>query len=448
MTKISFIGAGSTVFAKNLITDILTYPELRDTTISLMDIDRDKLEVTSDFASQLISEQGLPTQLETTTDREKSFQGADYIISMIQVGGIKAFELDIDIPRQYGINQAVGDTVGPGGIFRGLRSIPVYLEMAREIERICPEALFINYANPMAINCWALNEATDVKNVGLCHSVQGTAKDISEYLDVSLEEVNYRSAGINHMAWFLEYRKNGKDLYPRLKEKYHDRDVYKQDVTKFEFLKHFGYFVTESSIHMSEYVPYFRNSESWLEKIHQIEREKPPDEDAWTTEDESGVYLKTRRKKAKAFDKNGGEDFFNELPDISRSREYCSRLIHSLETDKPRVIHGNVKNTSLIENLPDDCTVEVPCLVDKNGVQPTKVGELPSQLAALNRTNINTQKLAVEGALEGSKDAIYQALMLDPLTSSTLDLNQVKKMADEMFRAQRQYLPLFWFNNQ
>ncbi len=448
MSKISLIGAGSVVFAKQLITDILSYPQLRESTISLVDIDEERLELIETFASRVIEEKGFPTKLESTMDRRESLQGADYIISMIQVGGLDAYELDIEVPREYGLNQAVGDTLGPGGVFRGLRTIPIYMEMARDIEEICPEAFFINYVNPMVINCWALNEATEVANVGLCHSVQGTAEDIAGYLEVPLEEVNYRCAGINHMAWFLEYRLDGEDLYPRLEEKYHDPDIYKQDVTRFEFLKHFGYFVTESSIHMSEYVPYFRNSESWRERIHRRQREDPTGsyggEIGWTTEDESGVYLKVCKEKAETFDRDI-QELLEGPVEISRSREYGSTIIHSLETDQPSVIHGNVANEGLIDNLPAGSTVEVPCLVDKNGLQPTKVGELPSQLAALNRSNINVQELAVEGALEQDRDAIYQALMTDPLTSSTLDMDEIKEMTDELFRAQEVYLPSGWY---
>ncbi|KXA92088.1 alpha-galactosidase [candidate division MSBL1 archaeon SCGC-AAA259E17] len=447
MAKISMIGAGSIVFARNLMTDILSYPELRDSEISLMDIDLERLELIERLGKKIIDENGFDTELEATTDRRESLENADYVISIIQVGGLDAFELDIEIPNEYGVNQAVGDTLGPGGVFRGLRTIPVYIDMAEDMEELCPDTLFINYVNPMAINCWAMNEATEIETVGLCHSVQGTARDMAEYVGEPFEEVNYRAAGINHMAWFLNFEKEGEDLYPRLKEKYHDSETYEKDVTKFEILKHFDYFVSESSIHMSEYVPYFRDSEEWRERIHRRQGEEPSSsyggEIGWTTDDESGVYLKVCRKKAENFLEDM-EDMIDESDfEINRSLEYGSRIIHSMETGNPTVIHGNVRNDGLIDNLPEGCTVEVPCLVDKSGIQPTDIGELPPQLAALNRTNVNVQKLAVEGALNGSKEKVEQAVMMDPLTSSVLDLNKIRKMVGELFKAEDEYLPQF-----
>jgi len=440
MTKISMIGAGSIVFAKNLMTDILSYPELQDCTISLMDIDPDRLELIERLGDKIVAEEDLPTEIEATTERRESLEGADYVISMIQVGGLEAFEHDIEIPKKYGVNQAVGDTIGPGGVFRGLRTIPVYMDFARDMEELCPGALFINYVNPMAVNCWALNRETEIANVGLCHSVQGTARDMANYLDVPFEEVNYRSAGINHMAWFLEYEREGKDLYPELKEKCDDPQVYREDVTKFEFLKHFGYFVTESSIHMSEYVPYFREDPQWREKIH---ADQPEGEFGWTTEDESGVYLKVCRNKAKTFYEDMEELIEEGDLELERSLEYGSRIIYSMETGQPSVIHGNVENENLISNLPHGCTVEVPCLVDKNGIQPTEIGNLPPQLAALNRTNVNLQELAVEGGLKGDKDRIYQSIMMDPLTASVLDMDEIKEMVEELFQAEEEWLPQF-----
>lgn len=333
MPKIVMIGAGSVVFAKNLITDILSYPPLRDSTISLMDIDPERLELIERFGRKIVDQETFPTRIEATTDRREALDGADYVISMIQVGGLEAFELDIEIPRKYGVNQAVGDTLGPGGVFRGLRTVPTYLDFAEDIEDLCPQALFINYVNPMAINCWALNRATEVKNVGLCHSVQHTAEDIAKYISVPLEEIDYRAAGINHMAWFLDLKRDGEDLYPKLKEKCDDPAVFNQDVTKFEFLKYFGYFVTESSIHMSEYVPYFRTSEKWRRRIHKMQREQPSNSYGgnigWTTPDESGVYLKVCKRKAETFYEDMEKMIEEEEVKIERSVEYGSQIIHS-----------------------------------------------------------------------------------------------------------------------
>jgi alpha-galactosidase len=446
MRKITFIGAGSIVFAKNILIDILSVPELRETKVSLMDIDPKRLEMIEKLANRIVEENNFPTEIEATTDRRKALKDADYVISMIQVGGLDAYEKDIEIPRKYGVNQAVGDTLGPGGVFRGLRTIPVYLEIAKDMEELCPDALFLNYVNPMAINCWAINEATNIKNVGLCHSVQGTAAEICEYIDVPYEEVNYVSAGINHMAWYLKFEKDGKDLYPEIKAKYDDPDTYKHDVTKFEFLKHFGYFVTESTIHMSEYVPYFRKNEEWISTIHRMQREQPEDSYGggigWTTEDESGVYLHVCKVNKETYWEDM-EELINSDIEIKRSNEYGSHIIEAMETGREKVIHGNVKNEGHITNLPDGSVVEVPCLVNKNGIQPTYIGDLPTQLAALNRTNVNVQELAVEGALTGDKEKIYQAVMMDPLTASVLDMDQIRAMVDEMFEAEKEWLPNF-----
>jgi len=441
MRKITFIGAGSIVFARKLMIDLLSVPELKESTICLMDIDQERLKYIQRLGKIIIKEKGFKTSIEATTDLKTALKDANYVISMIQVGGLEAYKLDIEIPLKYGVNQAVGDTIGPGGVFRGLRTIPVYLDLARNIEKLCPDALFINYANPMAINCWALNKATDLKNIGLCHSVQNTARDLARYIDVPYDQLNYRVAGINHMAWFIKFERNGEDLYPLIREKFFDPMIYKQDVTRFEFLKHFGYFVTESSIHMSEYVPYFRKSAEWNKRIHEIQKNKK--QEAWTTPDESGVYLKVCRERTATFYKDVQQLIDKEEIKMLRSHEYASNIIEAMETGRPVIIHGNVENNCHIKNLPVGCTVEVPCVVDKNGIQPTYVGSLPAQLAAINRTNINVQELAVEGALSGNKEFIYQAIMMDPLTSAVLTLSEIHNLVTEMFEAEKQYLPQF-----
>jgi len=353
---------------------------------------------------------------------------------MIQIGGLDAYELDVNIPLKYGIKQAVGDTLGPGGVFRGLRTIPVFLDICRDIQELCPDALFINYVNPMAINCWALNKAGGIKNVGLCHSVQGTSEDIARYIEAPYEEISYKCAGVNHMAWFLEYKWNGKDAYPLIREKYNDLNVYNQDLTKFEFLKYYGYFVTESSYHMSEYVPYFRKKDEWIDRIKNIE--------SWLKEDD-GSYLIRCKRLAKTFNEDMDEIVNADKIEVVRTHEYGTYIIHAMETGKPTVINGNVENKGYIKNLPEGCCVEVPCLVDKNGIQPTLIGDLPLQLAALNRTNINVQELAVEGALTGCSDAVCQAIMMDPLTSAVLTLPEIHSMVTEMFEAEKQWLPQF-----
>ena len=436
MSKITIIGAGSGVFTRNLVRDILSYPELSGSTISLMDIDATRLEYMRKALQRLVEQEQYPAKLEATLNRKEALKGADYVILTIQVGGLKPFEHDIYIPLKYGVRQAVGDTIGPGGVFRALRTIPVILDIAKDMEELCPEALLLNYVNPMAMNCWALNQETNIKNVGLCHSVQGTAEFLAGIIGVSMEDISYLCAGINHMAWFLRFEANGKDAYPIIREKAKDPEIYTQDVTKFEVLRHFGYYVTESSFHLSEYVPYFRKSDDWINRIHRTH--------SWHKEYYDGMYLHCCLDAAKTLLEDLREMAEASYIDPRRSREYCATIIHSLETNSPNVINGNVENKGLITNLPEGCCVEVPCLVNRNGIQPTFVGNLPSQLAALNRTNINVQELAVTGALAADREAVYHAVMMDPLTSSVLDLDEIRQMVDEMFEAEKEYLPEEW----
>ncbi|HXL02571.1 MAG TPA: alpha-glucosidase/alpha-galactosidase [Candidatus Atribacteria bacterium] len=436
MSKITIIGAGSGVFTRNLVRDILSYPELSGSTISLMDIDASRLEYMRKALQRLVEQEQYPAKLEATLNRKEALKGADYVILTIQVGGLKPFEHDIYIPLKYGVRQAVGDTIGPGGVFRALRTIPVILDIAKDMEELCPEALLLNYVNPMAMNCWALNQETNIKNVGLCHSVQGTAEFLAGIIGVSMEDISYLCAGINHMAWFLRFEANGKDAYPIIREKAKDPEIYTQDVTKFEVLRHFGYYVTESSFHLSEYVPYFRKSDDWINRIHRTH--------SWHKEYYDGMYLHCCLDAAKTLLEDLREMAEASYIDPRRSREYCATIIHSLETNSPNVINGNVENKGLITNLPEGCCVEVPCLVNRNGIQPTFVGNLPSQLAALNRTNINVQELAVTGALAADREAVYHAVMMDPLTSAVLDLDEIRQMVDEMFEAEKEYLPEEW----
>lgn len=435
--KVVIIGAGSHVFAKNLITDILSYPELRNCTISLVDIDEEALELTTAFAKKLITQHKLETRLESTTDRKTALEGADYIIVSIRVGGLDATRLDIEIPAKYGVKQAIGDTIGPGGVFYALKHIPVLLDICHDAEDLCPDALLINYTNPMAMLCWAMNDYSKIKNVGLCHSVQGTAAELARYLGAPLNEISYWVAGINHMAWFLELKWKGKDAYPLLREKFKDPNVYSRpdahwagaDIVRVEIFKAFGYFNTESSQHMSEYVPYFRKRPELFERFKLIDPVKRLE------------VMEERRKKRDELMKQLIQS--DEKIPLRRSREYCSAIIHSMETGEPTRINGNVKNEGLITNLPRGCCVEVPCLVDENGIHPCHVGDLPPQCAALNRTNINVQELGVLAAVEKDKTLAFQAILLDPLTSSILTIDETRRMVDEMFEAESKYLPGF-----
>jgi len=434
LVKIAIIGAGSHVFARNLITDFLSYPTLQESTISLMDIDEEALKLTTAFARKLVSQHGVEAEVESTTDRRTALEGADYVVVSIRVGGLEANRFDIEIPAKYGVKQGIGDTIGPGGVFYGLRHIPVLLDICRDMEELCPEAWLINYTNPMAMLCWAMNDYTHVKNVGLCHSVQGTAGELARYLGAPFEEISYWVAGINHMAWFLELKWRGRDAYPLLRERFRDPEVYSRpdahwagaDIVRVEIFKAFGYFNTESSQHMSEYVPYFRKRPELFERF------KLGD----PTQRIEGMNV-GRRRRDEAMKRIIESD---EVIPLRRSNEYCIQIIHAMETGTPLRINGNVKNNSLITNLPQGCCVEVPCLVDKNGIHPCYVGNLPPQCAALNRTNVNVQELGVLAAVEKDKTLAFQAVLLDPLTSALLTIDETRSMVDEMFKAEAKHL--------
>lgn len=458
MAKIAMIGAGGYVFPLRLIGDILAFPELQDSTLALMDIDAGRLARTANAARELIKHHNLPAKVEETTDRRAALDGAKYVIITFQVGGIDAFRLDVEIPRKYGIDQTVGDTLGPGGVFRGLRTIPVLMEIARDMRELCPDALCIQYANPMAINCWTLSDC-GVKTVGLCHSVQGTSMMLAKSIDVPYEQVIFRSAGINHQAWFIEFKRrfpdgHEEDLYPLIKNVMFERHLAQRDRTlattmavdrgdhsdanrpvsnyeggqeavRSEIMRSFGYFHTESSHHASEYVPYFRKNPDTVQSYianrwdyYQI----------CTSHDESG---------------HTGELLDRLKEKLVPSHEYGAFIIHSIETRQPRVIYGNVPNNGLIDNLPEGSCVEVACLVDGAGLQPTKVGKLPPQCAALNRTNINVQELTVKAGMEGDPDSVYYAVQLDPLTGALLTLPEIRRMVGEMLEAESQWLPQF-----
>ena len=434
LTKIVIIGAGSHVFSKNLITDFLSYPEFKDCTISLMDIDKEALDMTAAFAKKLIKQHGLETKLESTTNRKTALEGANYVIVSIRVGGLAANKPDLLIPAKYGVRQGIGDTIGPGGVFYGLRHIPVLLDICHDMEDLCPEALLINYTNPMAMLCWAMNDYSHIKNVGLCHSVQGTASELARYIGAPFNEVSYWVAGINHMAWFLEFKWRGKDAYPLLREKFKDPNVYSKpdahwagpDIVRVEIFKALGYFNTESSQHMSEYVPYFRKRPELFERFKL--------RDPTTRMDGMDEDRKRQDEGMKRIIES------DQVIPLRRSGEYCSGIIYAIETGIPTQINGNVKNNGLITNLLQGCCVEVPCLIDKNGIHPCYVGNLPPQCAALNRTNINVQELGVLAAVEKDKNLAFQAILMDPLTSAVLTIDETRNMVSEMFKAEAKYL--------
>jgi alpha-galactosidase len=443
MTKITFIGAGSVVFTRNLTSDILTVPALQDSVISLMDIDPMRLRLARDLVQRMIDERKLPARVEATLDRREAIQDADFVIITIQVGGLDAYKLDIEIPLKYGVGQCVGDTLGPGGVFRGLRTIPILQEITREMDELCkPEALLINYSNPMSINCWAIAADSGRPHVGLCHSVQGTSEMLARWIGAPYAEVTYKCAGINHQAWMLEFKWKGEDAYPLIRKAAQDPEIRGTEPVRIELMEQFGYFVTESSGHASEYVPYLRKSARMIEE-ELVPRFQSP-HDHWFRWGRTGGYYEHCVELLPTYLDEVKEQIAGTRPlPTQRTHEYGSYIIEAMVTNKPTVIHGNVPNTGLITNLPEGCCVEVPCLVDGNGIRPCYVGDLPLQLAGLNRNMINVQGLAVQGSLTGDREAIVHAVMLDPLTAAVCTLPQIRAMVNEMFEAQAQWLPQF-----
>jgi alpha-galactosidase len=442
MPRIALIGAGSTVFTRNLCNDILLTPALQESTIALMDIDADRLQQAQALVEAIIERRNLGARVEATLDRQQAVEGADYVITTFQQGGLEAYRLDIEIPERYGVGQCVGDTLGPGGVFRALRTIPILLDLCDDMDHLAPDALLLNYVNPMAANCWAVAAATGRPHVGLCHSVQGTSHMLARWCEVPYEDVIFVCAGINHQAWFLDFRTKRGDLYPALWEAIEEPEIYKTEPVRIDLMKSLGFFVTESSGHASEYVPYFRKNASVIENdlVPKFDNER----DGWFDFGRTGGYLRNCVRRAAEAVQEYREllEGVRELPS-QRSHEYGTYIIEAMETNVLARINGNVPNWGLVDNLPVGCCVEVPCMVDGNGVQPIVVGALPTQLAAMNRWSVNVQELTVEAALNGNTDAVHHAVMMDPLTAAVCTLPQIHAMVDEMLEAQAQWLPEF-----
>ncbi len=442
MSKITFIGAGSIVFTRNLCNDILLTPALQASTIALMDIDPVRLERSRKLVQAIIDQRHLKATVTATTDQREAVKDARYVITTFQQGGLDAYALDIDIPRKYGVEQCVGDTLGPGGIFRGLRTIPVLLDLCDDMDELAPDALLLNYVNPMAINCWAVADGSGRPHVGLCHSVQGTSEMLARWIDVPYDEVSFLCAGINHQAFFLDFYRGRQDVYPLIRDAIEREEIVNEEPVRTDLMKYFGYFVTESSGHASEYVPYFRKSASMV--MDELAPRFKNEVDGWFDFARTGGYLRHCLSRL-----GEAEQEFEQLTSgaqplpTERTHEYGSYILEAVETNRPARINGNVPNDGLITNLPDGCCVEVPCLVDANGVQGVFVGDLPTQLAALNRTNINVQELTVEGGLYGDKEAVHHAVMMDPLTAAVCTLPQIHDLVEELFEAQAQWLPQF-----
>ena len=424
--KIAFIGAGSVVFTKNLLTDTFSFPELRGATVALHDIDPERLETAGMMARWTSDQLGAGAKVEEHAERRAALDGADFVINAVQIGMHEATLLDFDVPRKYGLKQTIADSMGIGGIFRGLRTIPFVLELAGEIEELCPGAVLLNYTNPMGILMEALYTAhPGVRSVGLCHSVPYTAREISSYIGIDHEDLTYECAGINHIAWMTRLEVDGEDAYPRLFAALDDPDVYEKDKVRFELMRRFGLFVTESSEHNAEYLPYFLKDDELVERY-----DIPVDEYVRRSEENLVEYAETRKKLL------AGEDF-----PLERSVEYGSLIIHSMTTGQARAIYGNVENTNLITNLPEGRCVEVPVLVDDTGLRPCHVGELPPQCAATCAPHTAVQNLTVRAALEGRRDHVYHAAMLDRHAPSVLSLDEIAAMVDELIEAHGDALP-------
>lgn len=431
MPKITFIGAGSTVFAKRLLIDILSFPEMAHCTVSLFDIDAQRLRTSEIVAHKVAEALDADPLIEATTDRRAALDGADYAIGMIQVGGYRpSTVVDFEVPKKYGLRQTIADTLGVGGIMRGLRTIPVLLDMCRDMQAMCPDVTFLQYVNPLAMNCWAISRASSIKTIGLCHSIPNTARELADDLGLPVHEVDYFVAGINHMAFFLKFEHQGQDLYPRLRQIAAEGRAPAWNRVRYEMLLRLGYFVSESSEHFSEYVPWFIKRD----RADLIQRFGIPLDEYITRCENQIAEWETLRLQLES----GAASI-----DTRRSTEYAAYIIHSLETGLPCVVNGNVPNHGLIDNLPAGCCVEAPCLIDRNGIQPTRVGALPPHLAALMQTNINVQSLTVEAALTQKREHIYHAAMLDPHTAAELDLDQITNLVDDLISAHGDWLPAY-----
>ena len=440
MKKIAFIGAGSFGFTRNLVKDILTFPSFEDSEIALMDIDPERLEAIKQAVSRIVEAGGYPAKVTTTTDRSEVLDGADGVVATILQGGVKVWRRDIEIPMDYGVDINVGDTRGPSGVFRALRTIPVMLDIGRDIQRICPDAIVLNYTNPMAMLCRAVLAETDVTMTGLCHSVQGTARMLANWIDAPEDEITYLCAGINHQAWYLDYQWNGKDAYPLIREAMENPEIYNEEQVRNEMFIHLDYYVTESSGHNSEYNPWFRKRKDLIEKYC-------TNGTGWNP----GVHAMIRDKYLER-EKTWRDDIKSWLEsdeiDLERGHEYAASIFNATIGDGTLFeFNGNVLNRSLITNLPEGCCVEVPVVASKAGFRPVQVGDLPEQLAILNNISSRCEELAVEAAITGDPRKVFHSICYDPLTSAVLSLAEIKEMVDTMFRENESWLPQFSHTN-
>jgi alpha-galactosidase len=435
MPKVAIIGAGSTVFTTNLISDILSIPAIQGGTFALVDIDPVRLELAHQMAEHLIALSGKCWQVESSLDRRDLLKGSDFVINTIEVSGLPNVRHDYEIPLKYGVDQCIGDTIGPGGLFKALRTLPAWIEILQDIARLSPRSLVMNYTNPMSLTVLAGLRASPLPIVGLCHSVQHTSHQLADYLGLPYEQVHWRAAGINHLSWFVELSREGEDLYPLLRQRAMLPEVYEQDPVRLELMLELGAFPTESSGHVSEYLPYFRKRPDLVQRYMRS-----------GYRGESGFYANNWSEWRAAGDLClrqilAGQQEFN----LVRGPEFASYIIEAILTNQPAVIYGNVLNTGLIDNLPQDGVVEVACLVDGKGIQPTHFGPLPPHLAFPDYQHMVFHDLVVTAVLEQNREAAVQALMVDPLTAAVCSLAEIRQMFDEMVAVEKDYLPEFLY---
>jgi len=434
LAKIVIIGAGSG-FGGRLSVDILAREPLRDATIALCDINETRLSQVQNYVNRAIDGNNLPANCIVSTNRHELLPEADFVVTAVSIGGpaywSEPYASEIGIPLKYGLHQTVADTIGVGGVFRFLRTAAEHLQFALDMEKYCPDALLLNYTNPMAMLTWMHSEWTSIQNVGLCHSVQGTTKKLATAIDVPYEDVSFLVAGINHQAWILKFRKDGEDLYPRVRDVLDRHPSFEEDRVRVEMMKQFGYFVTESTRHNAEYLPYFMRTEELRSTFGIPEREQV------------SMELPDNRKRTWMADMGAEDDSESPVPSLKPSHEYASSIMEARLTGIPFCFNGNVMNKGMIPNLPETCCVEVPCVADREGVRPTYVGPLPPQCRALNMSNVAVQDLAVKAAMEKDREAAFHACALDPLTASVLSLSEIREMFQELWEAEGKLLDYF-----
>ena len=437
MKKIAFIGAGSFGFTRTLVRDILTFPALSDCTISLMDINPTRLENIKKAVEKLIKAGGYKAKVEATLDRREALKDADGVLITILAGDIPVWRNDIEIPKEYGVDINVGDTRGPAGIFRFLRTAPVMLDICKDIEELCPKALVLNYTNPMAMLCRLMQSETKVNVTGLCHSVQETSKKLAGWIGAPIEEIDYLCAGINHQAFYLDFKWKGEDAYPLIKKAIlENKDVYNEEVVRNDMYLHLDYYVTESSGHNSEYVSWYRKRPDLIEKYCNVGTSWNPGEYAF--------ILNRYLEQEKTWEADIQNWLAEETVDLNRGHEYAASIFNAVFGDNTLFeFNGNVRNFGLIDNLPEGCCVEVPVVASKTGLRNIHVGPLPAQLALLTNISAQCEELAIQGCIDGDKRKIFHAIAYDPLTSSVLSLSEIEEMVDVMFEANKNYLPQF-----